>query len=560
MSTTTIRPSRSLGSSNAAASAGTFHACTSDDADGTYVRISGGGSQGDFSIGFAAVTIPAGAVLKTISPRVRAKSSVASSDQSIELGYSESYDAGFVWDTANIGTSFTTRTGPSFSPRSTTYIFNTGPKTSIQDDLNHLTLNSYAATDGGNVDFAEIYLDLVWALPPITAVSSPSGAQATSTVTGVWTYSQADSDGGAQSAYQVKVFSAAQYGVSGFDPSTSPSTYDSGTLTGAATSLAIPTGLTDGVSYRCYVRTAQTTSGTAQWSDWAFSSFSISIPPASLPGTPTLTVTGQSTLSRLKVLITNAAADGTYFELQRSTDAGATWAALTDVDFSGRMGIHYDYATESGVTYTYRARAVSVVGSASYSGSWSSSVSGSWTAPVDPAAGGIAYAWLRHPSDTTLTVRVTLVFGSFKSVTRAASRGLYRVIGRENVVAVEDVRQGRAGAFEIAVCDSSTTPAADRAAIIAIFKSQSVLKLEPDAGTGIDAFWFSAGDLVENRPVTALDSEVRTFTVPFNEVDEPYVDPTVTASTWADVMAEWADWTAVGVAQADWATLIGWLP
>jgi hypothetical protein len=81
---------------------------------------------------------------------------------------------------------------------------------------------------GAGADRAEIieaYVDVVTTSKPTLTVTAPSGVQTdTSFPTVTWTY--ADTDNKPQTVFRVKVFTAAQYGASGFDPETSTATVD----------------------------------------------------------------------------------------------------------------------------------------------------------------------------------------------------------------------------------------------------------------------------------------------------------------------------------------------
>jgi hypothetical protein len=115
-----------------------------------------------------------------------------------------------------------------------------------------------------------------------------------------WTYT-ANADGDPQVAYQVKAFSAAQYGVAGFDPSTAASSWDSGQVAGAGTTVVAGADLINSVTYKLYVRGAQDFNGARWFSDWAASSsFVMGFEP--LP-TPTLTVTPDNTVPHLRNLL-----------------------------------------------------------------------------------------------------------------------------------------------------------------------------------------------------------------------------------------------------------------
>jgi hypothetical protein len=86
-----------------------------------------------------------------------------------------------------------------------------------------------------------------------------------------WTLSGGD----AQTAYEVKIFSAAQYGAAGFDPATSAPTYFSGTVPNGSTTAPVFVGLVNGGTYRAYVRVASGTIFAYSWSSWVSSTFQI---------------------------------------------------------------------------------------------------------------------------------------------------------------------------------------------------------------------------------------------------------------------------------------------
>jgi hypothetical protein len=138
----------------------------------------------------------------------------------------------------------------------------------------------------------ELFVNVVYVSPPGVTVGGPSGTITTASPTLTWTHSgDVDSDaGGAQQRYEVRVFSAAQYGALGFDPATSTAVYDSGDVVTNATSLVIGP-LANAVTYKAYVATAQNVNGTPQWSSWtAGSTFTTNTDPptvATITAVPT---------------------------------------------------------------------------------------------------------------------------------------------------------------------------------------------------------------------------------------------------------------------------------
>lgn len=100
----------------------------------------------------------------------------------------------------------------------------------------------------------ELYVDVQTNYAPNAPTGlAPSGALATHTgLVASWTHSDPEAD--PQSYYQVKLFNIGQYSAVGFNPTTSPSFFDTGVVASAATSVALPNPLV-GDAYRMYVRT-----------------------------------------------------------------------------------------------------------------------------------------------------------------------------------------------------------------------------------------------------------------------------------------------------------------
>ena len=98
----------------------------------------------------------------------------------------------------------------------------------------------------------ELYVDVDIVSQPSVTVNNPNGTITNTASPDVaWTFT--DSDGDTQSYYQIKVFSAAQYGAGGFDPETSTSTYDSGVI-GSADTNDVVGALLANATYRAYLK------------------------------------------------------------------------------------------------------------------------------------------------------------------------------------------------------------------------------------------------------------------------------------------------------------------
>lgn len=135
---------------------------------------------------------------------------------------------------------------------------------------------------GGQGNFASDLTITAQAIPVVT-VSAPTGTIRTSNPDVVW--STSFPSGAGETFYQVRTFSAAQYGAGGFNPATSTATDDSGLVSsGSATSYQIPTALPAGTSYRSYVQVTET--GTEGSGFISFGAYTVTL---DLPPTPTLT-------------------------------------------------------------------------------------------------------------------------------------------------------------------------------------------------------------------------------------------------------------------------------
>lgn len=180
-----------------------------------------------------------------------------------------------------------------------------------------------------------------------------------------WTFT--DPEGYLQLKYRVKLFTAAQYGIGGFDPEVSPFTQDSGEITSTSTYRTLTTVLANGV-YRAYVKAADVY---GYYSPWANTQFTVTsaVPPTPVfnfvvPDDPTqsvaLTVTGNTTAW---------ASYTNVFDVQRSVDAGVTWLpvrycnGVNSINFvtNGAGQVITDSEAPSNVGLRYRVRIVSFI-------------------------------------------------------------------------------------------------------------------------------------------------------------------------------------------------------
>jgi len=197
-----------------------------------------------------------------------------------------------------------------------------------QGTLDTLSLRLYDKSSVvGRVAVYELYADVNINNQPTVAVPTVTGNTTTSrpTVTTVYT----DTDGDQQTAFQVKVFSAAQYGAAGFSADTSVSTYDSGVQLNDAITTTINKDLINAVTYQAYWRSAQDFNGQKWWSAWAVSApFTMAFEPVPQPS---LTVVSDNTVPRVR----NKLTVDTKLNLLTSDDASfeagvGTWTATSN--------------------------------------------------------------------------------------------------------------------------------------------------------------------------------------------------------------------------------------
>lgn len=191
---------------------------------------------------------------------IRRKISGASSYSYFNVG-TNSWQSTIVWNSGSAGS----------------YTFGSG----LWSDGNTYNWSIATQDAGGQGPFAPDATFTAQAVPVVN-VTSPSGSTAQSKPVVVWANTLPS--GAVETNYQVRTFSAAQYGAGGFNPATSASTDDSSVLSGALTSYQIQTALPAGTSYRSYVNVTETGGETNGFN--AFGAFTVTL---DLPPTPVLT-------------------------------------------------------------------------------------------------------------------------------------------------------------------------------------------------------------------------------------------------------------------------------
>ena len=358
--------------------------------------------------------------------------------------------------------------------------------------------------------YYEAYVDTTYVAKPTVTVTAPTGTLTDSnTPTVTWTETL-DSDGGAQTKYEVKIFSAAQYGAGGFNPSTSTATYNSGTLSGASLSHDVTTALAN-ATYRAYVRVGQTVNSATHWSDWDYEGFVVNTTP---PDAPAITLTAQAADGRIKVDLDDAATSPStdLFEVQVSRDGGTTWEAMRLLTDEGGyvapvagLATVYDYEAANGVATYYRARALH-----SYSGIYAASA---WT--TANATWSSASWWIKHPNQPALNLAV-VPYG-LDTITRGVRQGVFEVAGRSLPVVVSDsVRSGATGTVTFLL-----ESGADRDALAALLDTCDTLLLQGRDADYWDDRYVRFGEHSSARVADKAYVADTVETLPWTEVDSP---------------------------------------
>jgi hypothetical protein len=365
MAVTTVVPNGTVSGASLydiAGGSATVHAALSDASDSTYITkkssVSGAGS---IVVDFGTTTIGATSKVKRVRIRARVLTPDATGKMSIFLGSRISNENYFYGALAVRGAYVSATT---FTGAWQNYAPNGGAWTQATIDGLRAKITEY--NDSTSVGrFIELFIDVDIVSQPTVTISAPSGTISANAAPDV-NWSMADVDGETQTYYQFKIFTAAQFGAGGFNVNTSVATYDSGEVASVDNSSVVGTLLLNG-SYRAYVRAGKTTSGVPFYSDWQFSSFTMSY---SAPTTPTLTAVWDENLGRSTIVVTGAVPTGfssQYFEIERSDDSGVTYDVIRNGSPITPSGTYVatvlDYEAPRNAVGFYRSRSVGVDGS-----------------------------------------------------------------------------------------------------------------------------------------------------------------------------------------------------
>lgn len=375
MAVTTVRPNATASGSTLftiSGGSGSLHAATSDDSDSTFFSKSTSiVGQASALLDFGTTTISASQRVKRVRIRARVSTPTAAGRINVYLGSRADNQNYFHSALAIRGqyTSITTFTGPwqTAAPNGADW---------SQATINGLRAKFTEYNDTGVLGSVyELFIDIDIVAQPTVTVSAPTGTITNSAAPDV-TWAYADTDNETQAYYQIKVFTAAQYGAGGFNASTSTATYDSGQVASSDQTAVVGDLLLNG-TYRAYVRVAKVVNGSPFFSDYAFSAFVLN---NTVPSVPLLSAAWNSSLGKATLTVTGQAVTGSlvsqYFDVHRSDDDGVIYAGIRNGENvtpnASFIGTAVDYEAPRGLVAYYRARAVGVDSSSNeFPSAWS---------------------------------------------------------------------------------------------------------------------------------------------------------------------------------------------
>lgn len=328
--------------SNGVANGTPFFPNVNDASDATLATYgifwsSGSGNSADsgtFQMDFASFSFPAFTIINSVQGFIRHREVAAGGSFGATTATVFAPTGNFGAETIGTNSSLTTDTLASRTTRP-------GGGAWTQADIDGLVMGYHASvtsapSTSGAFTVADMWfvVDYTVHTAPTATVTAPTGTVLPPQPTVTWTYS--DAEGDPQNAYQVRIFSAAQYGIGGFDPQTSPNTWDSGVVGGAGTSQVIGTPLVQG-TYRAYVKVSDAINGFGVWS---FSQFDeVFNGTVIMPGTGDLSASGVTTTVASALLdgFGGLIAQPTVFSVAGARSTIGSKSPILD-DSTGRLG------------------------------------------------------------------------------------------------------------------------------------------------------------------------------------------------------------------------------
>ena len=337
MATYTLRPNANWnGDTLFTGTGGADYAVLADDSDSTYLKRTDATVPASYEAEFGTTTLSADEIITSINVRARLSTLATDSLAQFSIGvitdrngrtvnYSIPISKQGIFTTTTFDLGIKLTSAPNGAAWTQTLLDNlivkftdgaTGSTVLLPDPDNRTTL--YA-----------LYVDVETAPRPTLTVTAPSGTVTDTSFPSV-TWTPVFSDGSPQSAYEIKIYDAATYGASGFDPDTTDATIETGIITSTNNGQTLEGDLANSTTYRAYVRVASLVNGANYFSDWAYSQFALAIDS---PATPTVSAFYDSNTGAVTVTIFGRTNAMTANQASLETDTTG-WAAVANCSIS----------------------------------------------------------------------------------------------------------------------------------------------------------------------------------------------------------------------------------
>jgi len=396
----------------------TAHAALSDNADGTFIqKTSTAAAPKIISFDLGTTTLSASETVEYVN--IRAKITQGATGRLLaSLGYisdrtakttifSQSIEKRGTVSSAVVDYAINLTKAPDGGAWSQTKI----------DDL-VVRFIDYGAT-GDRAQILEAFVDVVTASQPTLTITAPTGVQTdTSFPTVTWTY--ADTDGDPQSAFQVKIFTAAQYNAATFDVDTSSATVDSGEIISSDAGYTLGEDLANATTYRAYVKVGKTVNDRYFFSAWGFIGFSLSL---DAPGVPILSASFNETTRSVALTIQGTTNVLTANEASIESTVGG-WTSDSNTTLARTTGQFNDGAASLSLTANSSAdMVVRLAGTSTVLAGQSYCAIGSFKANSSTRTVAVGVRWINSSSATISESYGTGVTNSASAWTSASFVG-----------------------------------------------------------------------------------------------------------------------------------------
>jgi hypothetical protein len=444
MAVTTVRPNAVVtgsGNYDNTGGAASIQAALSDDSNTTYIsKKAAVTGEGSIILDFGTTTLTASQKVKRVRVRAKIKTDSAGTGKlNVYLG-SKINNQNYYHSPLQLrGTygSITTLEGAYqvAAPDGSAW---------TQTSINNLRAKVTEYQDSTNIsNIYELYIDVDIVSEPTVTVVNPNGTITNTASPDVsWTF--ADSDGDTQTYYQIKVFSAAQYGAGGFDPETSTATYDSGEIAGSDTDNVVDDLLAN-ATYRAYMKVAKTINNEPFWSDWAYSGFVIN---NTLPPTPTLAAVFNNATNDVTLTATGSSPTGfssQVFDIHRSDNAGTIYAAIRNgeelIPNGSFIASVTDYEAPRGISAYYRVRSIGTTAGGV-------EIPSAWSTVVQVLITNDTTWWFKAIADPTINIGGIRVLAQLDTNIDEPNT-VFRPLGETRPIVVAGPLQGEDGVYQI---------------------------------------------------------------------------------------------------------------